>query len=161
MRARKEETSSFVILFVTILAVAGALVDIGYGLPKTKNLSLSKSVFGIAVSVTGVFLAWLLLHVMYSLHYAKVYYGKTLGWRREWLQERAGIPGKQRFRGLLGIPLLLVHHRHVFPDLRRHRHVALYAAADTIPCDRLVPFCDGDSRIAARRIYRQYLNSPV
>jgi uncharacterized membrane protein len=79
VRARKEETSNIVILLVTMLAVAGALTAIGYGLPKTKNLSLIKSVFDIAVSVAGVFLAWLLLHVMYSLQYAKVYYGRVAG----------------------------------------------------------------------------------
>jgi len=72
-RALKEETSNVVILLVTVLAVAGALVDIGYGLPKTKSMSQTMRVFGICESVAGVFLAWLLLHVMYALHYAKRY----------------------------------------------------------------------------------------
>src|SRR6059036_2254975 len=56
-RARKEETSNIVILLVTILAVAGALVDIGYGLPKTKGMSQPLRIFGICESVAGVFLA--------------------------------------------------------------------------------------------------------
>src|SRR5215831_21314294 len=38
-RARHEETSSVVILLVTVLAVAGALVGIGYGLPTTAGMS--------------------------------------------------------------------------------------------------------------------------
>ena len=63
-------------MLVTVLAVAGALVDIGYGLPKTKGMSQAMRVFGISASVAGVFLAWLLLHVMYALHYAKLYYGE-------------------------------------------------------------------------------------
>lgn len=75
-RARKEETSNIVVLMATVLAVAGALVDIGYGLPKSRNLSPSLRLFDIAQSVAGVFLAWLLLHVMYSLHYAKLYYAE-------------------------------------------------------------------------------------
>jgi uncharacterized membrane protein len=75
-RARKEETSSVVMLLVTVVAVAGALVDIGYGLPKTKGMSQAMRVFGICASVAGVFLAWLLLHVVYALHYAKLYYGE-------------------------------------------------------------------------------------
>jgi uncharacterized membrane protein len=75
-RARKEETSSILILLVTILTAAGALVDIGYGLPESKTLSLNLRIFAISQSVIGVFLAWLLLHVMYSLHYAKLYYGE-------------------------------------------------------------------------------------
>src|SRR5215831_1425516 len=72
-RARHEETSSVVILLVTVLAVAGALVGIGYGLPKTTGMSRGLRNFEIFESVIGVFLAWLLLHVMYSLHYAKQY----------------------------------------------------------------------------------------
>jgi uncharacterized membrane protein len=75
-RARKEETSSIVILLVTILAVGGALEGIGYGLPKIERMSQAQRVFGVCESITGVLLAWLLLHVMYSLHYAKLYYGK-------------------------------------------------------------------------------------
>jgi uncharacterized membrane protein len=73
-RARKEETSSIVILMVTVLTVGGALVGIGYGLPRTKTMSQTLRVYGICQSVTGVFLAWLLLHVMCALHYAKLYY---------------------------------------------------------------------------------------
>ena len=75
-RARKEETSNIVILLVTIAAVAGALVAIGYGLPRGKTLSQNLRIFDISQSVIGVFLAWLLLHMMYSLHYAKLYYGE-------------------------------------------------------------------------------------
>src|SRR6478672_1116080 len=75
-RARKEETSNIVILLVTALAVAGALVGIGYGLPKTKSMPQNLRVFGICQSVTGVLLAWPLLHVMFALHYAKLYYGE-------------------------------------------------------------------------------------
>jgi hypothetical protein len=51
---------------VTILAVAGALVDIGYGLPKPKTMSLTAACFqhyrvrnrglsGVAVSARHVF----------------------------------------------------------------------------------------------------------
>jgi uncharacterized membrane protein len=75
-RARKEEVSNIVILLATILAVSGALVDIGYSLPNTQEISQVLRVFDIADSVAGVFLSWLLLHVIYSLHYAKIYYEK-------------------------------------------------------------------------------------
>jgi uncharacterized membrane protein len=73
-RARKEETSNIIILLVTILTAAGALVGIGYGLPKSKTMSQNMRIFYISQSVIGVFLAWLLLHIIYSLHYAKLYY---------------------------------------------------------------------------------------
>ena len=76
-RARREETSNIVILLATMLSVAGALVDIGYGLPKSRTLSANLRLFDIAQSVAGVILSWLLLHVMYSLHYAKLYYAES------------------------------------------------------------------------------------
>src|SRR5690242_18182065 len=62
-RARHEETNSVVILLGTVLAVAGALVGIGFGLPKTTGMSQRLRDFDIFESVLGVLLAWLLLHV--------------------------------------------------------------------------------------------------
>jgi len=94
-RARKEETSSVVILLVTVLAVAGALVDIGYGLPKTRGMSQAMRVFGISASVAGVFLAWLLLHVMYALHYAKLYYGEVDEDKADGCRKGLVFPGNQ------------------------------------------------------------------
>src|SRR5215467_14434767 len=67
-RARHEETNSVVILLGTVLAVAGALVGIGFGLPETTGMSQGLRDFDIFEAVMGVFLAWLLLHVTYSLH---------------------------------------------------------------------------------------------
>jgi uncharacterized membrane protein len=75
-RARKEEATNIVIILVTILAVAGALVAIADGLPRGESMSPALRVFYICESVVGVILAWLLTHVMYSLHYAKLYYGE-------------------------------------------------------------------------------------
>lgn len=76
-RARKEETSNIVILLVTLLAVAGALIVVANGLKETKNMSRPLRIFDISESILGVVLAWLLLHTLYSLHYAKVYHGKA------------------------------------------------------------------------------------
>ena len=75
-RARKEETSNVIILLVTILTVSGALVAIGYGLPRGKTMSENLRIFDISQSVLGVVLAWLLLHTIFSLHYAKLYCGE-------------------------------------------------------------------------------------
>ena len=41
-----------------------------------KIMSRNLRIFAISQSVIGIFLAWLLLHIMYSLHYAKLYYGE-------------------------------------------------------------------------------------
>ena len=76
-RARKEESSNIVVLLATMLAVAGALVTIGHDLPKVRGMSKIMLVFDISESIIGVFLAWLLLHISYALHYAKVYYADT------------------------------------------------------------------------------------
>ena len=73
-RARKEETSSAVILTVTIVAVIGALTFIAYGLANANRLSLALRVMHLGLSIAGVLLAWLMTHMIYSLHYAKLYY---------------------------------------------------------------------------------------
>ena len=78
-RARKEEMTNIVMLLGTILAVAAALVAIGYGLPRSMAMSRNLRIFNISQSVVGVFLAWGLLHVMYALHYAKLYYNGVDG----------------------------------------------------------------------------------
>jgi uncharacterized membrane protein len=92
-RARHEETSSVVILLVTVLAVAGALVGIGYGLPETTGMSRRLRDFHIFESVMGVFLAWLLLHVMYSLHYAKQYYAEVSDENTNAFRKGLAFPG--------------------------------------------------------------------
>jgi uncharacterized membrane protein len=74
-RARKEETSNVVVLLVTVVTVIGALAFISSGLPKANSMSHTLRVFHICQSVAGVLLAWLMMHIMYSLHYAKLYYG--------------------------------------------------------------------------------------
>jgi uncharacterized membrane protein len=79
IRARKEEATNIVILLATILTVAGALVAITYGMPEGESMSHAQRVFYIGESVAGVILAWLLTHIMYSLHYAKLYYGEIEG----------------------------------------------------------------------------------
>jgi uncharacterized membrane protein len=66
-----------VTVLATILTVAGALVAITYGMPEERSMSPALRVFYIWDSVAGVILAWLLTHITYSLHYAKLYYCET------------------------------------------------------------------------------------
>jgi uncharacterized membrane protein len=73
-RARKEETSNIVILAITIMITLAALADVGNSLSSIKRISNGLRVFDIAECLIGILLAWLLLHIMYSLHYAKLYY---------------------------------------------------------------------------------------
>jgi uncharacterized membrane protein len=76
-RARSEKTTNIVILLITIATVAGAVMFIAYGLSKAKGMSHVLGVVHIWLSIAGVLLSWLLLHTMYSLHYAKLYYGRV------------------------------------------------------------------------------------
>jgi uncharacterized membrane protein len=94
-RARKEETSNILILLVTILTAAGALVTITYGLPKAGSMSPILRVFDICEAAAGVFLAWLLIHVMYSLHYAKLYYGDPGDTRANLFTKGLTFPGNK------------------------------------------------------------------
>jgi len=62
---------------VTVVAVAGALTFIAYGLPNANSMSHALRTFHIVLAISGVFLAWLMTHMTYSLHYAKLYYSET------------------------------------------------------------------------------------
>jgi uncharacterized membrane protein len=73
-RARDEETSNIVLLIGTIGAVAGAFVAITKGQTTIKAMPSTFRLFYECESVAAVILAWLLIHMMYSLHYAKLYY---------------------------------------------------------------------------------------
>jgi uncharacterized membrane protein len=73
-RAQREETSNLVVLLTTIVVVVGALAFIAYALPKSNSMSGALRNFHIFQSIAGVFLAWLLIHTIYALHYAKLYY---------------------------------------------------------------------------------------
>jgi len=76
-QARKEETSNVLILLVLLVTVAGTLAAITYGLAKMKDLSPAMRVFHVFQSVAGAVMAWLLIHTVFSLHYAKLYYSES------------------------------------------------------------------------------------
>ena len=94
-RARKEDATNIVTLLATILTVAGALVAITYGMPEDTSTSPALRVFYIWDSVAGVILAWLLTHIMYSLHYAKLYYGETGEAGANGFREGLAFPGNK------------------------------------------------------------------
>ena len=91
-RARQEEPSNLAILLTTIITAAGGLGGIAYAQTGTYGLSHLQLSLHTLHSIVGVLLAWLLIHAIYSLHYAKLYY-----------QEPAD-PGDGAFRKGLAFP---------------------------------------------------------
>ena len=75
-RAQGQEPSNVVILLATVLTVAGALVAITYGLAQAHDMSGALALHTVD-SIAGVLLAWLFLHTIYALHYARLYYDET------------------------------------------------------------------------------------
>jgi uncharacterized membrane protein len=94
-RARNEEITSAVVLLVNLVTVAGALVFIAYGLPSANSMSPTLRAFHIFLSLSGVFLAWLLIHISYSLHYAKLYYSKVSDRDANAFMKGLAFPGGQ------------------------------------------------------------------
>jgi uncharacterized membrane protein len=76
-QARREETSNVLILLVIVVTVTTALAAITYGLNKMTGVSHAMKLFHVYQSIAGVLLAWLLIHTIFSLHYAKLYYNET------------------------------------------------------------------------------------
>jgi uncharacterized membrane protein len=60
-----------------VLTVGGALVAITYGLAQAHDMSRALLDLHTVYSIAGVLLAWLLLHTIYALHYARLYYDET------------------------------------------------------------------------------------
>ncbi len=61
---------------VILVTVIVALAAITYGLNKMPGVSALLKLFHVYQSIAGVLLAWLLIHTIFSLHYAKLYYSE-------------------------------------------------------------------------------------
>ena len=116
-------------------------------------MSQALRIFGICESVAGVFLAWLLLHVMYSLHYAKLYYGEIDHNDANVCRKGLVFPGNQDAVDYWDFVYYSFTIAMCFQTSDVTIIVALYAPSDHLPCDHLILIRLGDSRIAARRVH--------
>ena len=97
----------------------------------------------LVVALLTTALSWSLVHLLFALEYAKLFYVDPHGARGRAAARRPGVSGRASAR-ILGFLLFLVHHRRGLPD-RRRRHLGAADAPDgaAARADRL-PVQHGD-----------------
>ena len=72
--AEKEEASNLAVLTLAGVMSGLSLMGVGLMLHRSKNWTPLMSNLHMALSLLAVFLSWALLHVMFGIHYARMYY---------------------------------------------------------------------------------------
>jgi uncharacterized membrane protein len=72
--AQRQDESRWTILGVIVAAACASLLAIGFMLSKNKNVSSSILTLHIILTLVTIVVSWLLIHTMFALHYAHLYY---------------------------------------------------------------------------------------
>ncbi|MHB1688273.1 MAG: DUF1345 domain-containing protein [Ignavibacteriaceae bacterium] len=75
LTARKQDSSRTTIFTVVIIAACISLFAVGFVLGSTKGLRTNELTFHIFLAIASVVCSWLLIHTLYALRYAHIYYG--------------------------------------------------------------------------------------
>jgi uncharacterized membrane protein len=74
VRARLYDQSGFIIFLLVVTAACASVVAIGFVVGDIKDLPFWTKAAHLALSVTALILAWLLIHTLFAFHYAREYY---------------------------------------------------------------------------------------
>jgi uncharacterized membrane protein len=72
--AQSEDESRWTILALVVAAACASLLAIGFMLAESKNLSSRLLSLHITLTLVTIVVSWLLIHTMFALHYAHLYY---------------------------------------------------------------------------------------
>ncbi len=82
-QSQRQDVSRWIILIVTVIAACTSLLAIVFMLSGSKNLPQRILILHIALALLTIFTSWLLIHIMFALHYAHLYYyGDPQGYAR-------------------------------------------------------------------------------
>ena len=73
-QTQKEDESRWIMLIVVVAAACTSLLAIVFMLDGSKNLSQEIIILHIVLALLTIFSSWLLIHIMFALHYAYLYY---------------------------------------------------------------------------------------
>ena len=73
-QAQKEDESRWLILIVLVAAACTSLLAIVFMLEGGKNLPQEILILHVVLALLTIFSSWLLIHIMFALHYAHLYY---------------------------------------------------------------------------------------
>jgi uncharacterized membrane protein len=72
--AQREDESRWTILILVVAAACASLLAIAFMLAESKNMSLRLLTLHITLTLVTIVVSWLLIHIMFALHYAHLYY---------------------------------------------------------------------------------------
>jgi uncharacterized membrane protein len=72
--AQRQDESRWAILGAIVAAACASLLAIGFMLSKNKDISSSILTLHIILTLVTIVVSWLLIHTMFALHYAHLYY---------------------------------------------------------------------------------------
>ena len=78
LTAKKQDSSRTTIFSLVIIAACISLFAVGFVLGSSKGLPASELTFHISLAIASVICSWLLIHTLFALRYAHVYYGDKI-----------------------------------------------------------------------------------
>ena len=91
MRARLYDQSGYIIFLLVLTAACASVVAIGFVVGDIKHLPFWERTAHLALSITALVLAWLLIQTLFAFHYAREYYATGAG--DDGLQGGLSFPG--------------------------------------------------------------------
>jgi len=92
-RAQGLEPSTLGTLLVTVVTCGGSLVAVGFMINNGQNWKMVPANVHLALCTIAIFAAWFLLHTVFAIHYACMYYDEIEGKADECYKRGLEFPG--------------------------------------------------------------------
>jgi uncharacterized membrane protein len=73
-RAQRYDPSGYMIFLLVVIAASASFVAIGFMVGDIKDLPFWPRAERLTLSITALFVSWLLIHTLFAFHYARLYY---------------------------------------------------------------------------------------
>ncbi len=74
LRAQRYDPSGYMIFLAVVIAASASFVAIGFMVGDIKDLPFWPRAQRLTLSITALFMSWLLIHTLFAFHYARLYY---------------------------------------------------------------------------------------
>jgi uncharacterized membrane protein len=79
LRAQRYDPSGYTIFLLVVIAASASFIAIGFMVGDIKDLPFWPRAERLTLSITALFLSWLLIHTLFAFHYARLYYFLPVG----------------------------------------------------------------------------------
>ena len=94
--AQRQDENRLAILTLVVAAACASVLAIGFMLKDKKGISTSLLTLHVALSGVTIVASWLLIHTMFALHYAHLYYRDRKDTANEGMAEGLEFPGEKQ-----------------------------------------------------------------